>query len=86
MPEGERSGEFLVRLLVLILSLRRWRDPDGGVTAVGAADGMPELLDPLTESTPGVGQSLGSQDQECDYQHDEQVGGLGGALVSMGVL
>jgi hypothetical protein len=67
VPVGERSGQFLVWLLAVILSFRRGHDVDGGVAVVGAGDGVLELFDPLTEGAPGVGQSLGSQDEQCDF-------------------
>jgi len=55
---------------------------DGGVRrdlvvlVVAAADRVPELPESLAESTTGVGQPLGSKEDERDDEYDDQVGRL----------
>jgi hypothetical protein len=46
-----------------------------GVVIAGA-DGALEFLDSLAEGATGFGEAFGSEDEERDDQHNDQVGGL----------
>lgn len=60
----------------VVLVVRGGRDRAWWRIVVPATRRLPELSKSLTECAAGVGQALGSEDQECDYQDDDQVAGL----------